>query len=146
VAKKAYLRDGRSPVPLSESTSKVMSANKGRDTKPEITLRKALWANDARGYRRHLKQLPGRPDISYSKNKLAIFVNGCFWHRCPHCKPHSPKSNVDFWREKFKKNISRDREIISALKKAGWKCLVIWECEVKNNLAGCVISINKLMK
>lgn len=76
-----YVRDKRSPVPKSEATSRVMSANRGRDTGPELLLRRALRAAGHRGYRLHYKKAPGRPDISYVSRKIAIFVHGCFWHR-----------------------------------------------------------------
>ena len=82
---KKYIRDKRSPKPLSESTSKVMSANKAKNTKPEIALRKALWSEGYKGYRLNWKNVPGRPDIAYPGKKIAIFVNGCYWHRCPKC-------------------------------------------------------------
>lgn len=78
-----YVRDKRSPVPKSEATSRVMSSNRGRDTAPELALRRALWAAGRRGYRLHYKQVPGRPDIAYPTKKIAIFVHGCYWHRCP---------------------------------------------------------------
>ena len=77
---KEYIRDGRSPVPKKEATSKVMSANKGKDTNPELLLRKELWKNNIKGYRLHWKKVPGSPDIAFPKKKLAIFINGCFWH------------------------------------------------------------------
>ena len=76
-----YVRDKRSPVPKSEAASRVMSANRGRDTGPELRLRRALWAAGRRGYRLHYKKAPGRPDIAYPSRKIAIFVHGCFWHR-----------------------------------------------------------------
>lgn len=146
MAKKKYLRDGRSPVPLSESISKVMSANKGRDTKPEISLRKALWSASLRGYRLHAKSLPGRPDISYSQKKLAVFVNGCFWHRCPHCNPNEPKSNKEFWQRKFKANIERDARKIELLNSIDWQTITLWECQIRNDIKGCVCWIKKLLK
>ena len=88
-----YIRDGRAPIPKRELTSKVMSSIRAKNTKPEIVLRKALWGQGLVGYRLHKKNIPGRPDIVYSKNKLAVFVNGCYWHRCPYCKPAAPKSH-----------------------------------------------------
>lgn len=84
---KNYIRDGRAPIPESEITSKVMSAVRGKDTKPELALRKALKDVGIQGYRLHWKRAPGRPDIAYPGSKVAIFVHGCFWHRCPYCNP-----------------------------------------------------------
>lgn len=132
--KKKYLRDGRAPIPKSESTSRVMSANKAKNTKPEVTLRQGLWNLGLRGYRLHPKNIPGRPDIVYSKKKLAIFVNGCFWHRCPKCNYTLPKSNTEFWKTKFEKNVERDKRKRLMLEDQGWQVLTVWECEIKEDL------------
>lgn len=129
-----YQRDGRAPIPDSDKTSKVMSANRGKNTGPEILLRKALWAEGIRGYRVHPKGLPGRPDIVFPRYRLAILVNGCFWHRCPHCKPSTPKSHTDFWNEKFERNIERDSRVIMELQEIGWRTIVVWECSIKSNV------------
>ncbi len=129
-----YSRDKRSPVPANETVSKYMRSNKAKDTRPEVMLRKALWNAGLRGYRLHWKKAPGRPDIAFPGRKLAIFMNGCFWHRCPHCKLGMPKNNAEFWEAKFARNVERDREKLQALKEAGWKTLVIWECELKKDL------------
>lgn len=116
-----YKRDGRAPIPKKEVTSKVMSANKDRNTKPELKLRKALWEADLKGYRLHWKKAPGRPDICWPGKKVAVFVNGCYWHRCPHCNLPLPKSNTQWWKEKFNKNVSRDQLKICELEGEGWK-------------------------
>src|SRR4051812_18942030 len=89
---KQYVRDKRSPKPKNSIVSRVMSANKGKDTKPEIFLRKKLWEKGLRGFRKNYKLIPGKPDIVYTKKKIAVFVNGCFWHRCPHCNLSLPKN------------------------------------------------------
>lgn len=133
-----YIRDGRSPIPTSNVTSKVMSANRAKNTKPEISLRKALWSVGLRGYRVHLKNLIGRPDVVFPIRKLAIFVNGCFWHRCPHCQPHEPKSNKAFWLTKFHENQARDLRKSRQLQSLGWSVVTIWECEIKNQLNNCI--------
>lgn len=142
--KKKYIRDKRSPKPLNEVVSKVMSANKDSNTKPEITIRKALWKNGIRGYRLHWKKVPGRPDIAFPSRKIAIFINGCYWHRCPNCNPSTPKTNVEFWKNKFKKNKERDNRKIKELEKLNWNVLVIWECEIKKDTSICVEKIKKL--
>jgi len=142
---KKYLRDGRAPVPKSETTSRVMSANKGKDTKPELRLRRAIWNKHIRGYRLHWKQVPGRPDIAFVSKKLAVFVNGCYWHRCPHCHPHEPKSNIDFWKRKFEANVARDKKKKEALQTQGWQVLTIWECEIKKNIDACVEQIRQVI-
>ncbi len=136
-----YIRDGRAPIPKKESTSRVMRANKAKNTKPELLLRKALYNNGLRGYRLHWKRAPGHPDIAYPGKRIAIFVNGCFWHRCPHCHPSYPKSNVAFWENKFQKNKERDERKERDLKNAGWKVFVFWECQIKKDVSACVDDI-----
>lgn len=135
---KSFTRDGRAPVPAKVETSWVMSGNKAKNTKPELILRKAIWAAGIRGYRLHWKKAPGRPDISFPGKRVAIFVNGCFWHRCPLCRLSIPKSNSSFWSDKFKKNVERDKSKISLLKQNRWRVLTIWECEIKDNIESCV--------
>ncbi|MEA2007386.1 MAG: very short patch repair endonuclease [Patescibacteria group bacterium] len=105
-----YIRDGRASIHEKESTSCVMSANKRRDTTPEILLRKAMWKYGIRGYRLDWKKVPGRPDIAFSKRKKAIFV-----HRCSKCDLSLPKSNTVFWKEKFKRNKKRDKRKVREL-------------------------------
>lgn len=136
-----YLRDGRAPVPEKEITSRVMRANKGRNTAPEIVLRKALWKDGIRGYRLHWRRVVGRPDIAFPKHKVAVFVHGCFWHRCPHCDLPLPKTHSDFWREKFERNKKRDKEKEERLQKDGWKVITIWECEIKKDIPKCLSKI-----
>ena len=140
-----YIRDGRAPIPESEATSHVMSANRARDTKPEMILRKALWHNDCKGYRLYWKKAPGRPDVCYPSRKVAIFVNGCFWHRCPYCNPPMPKSNSDFWEEKFRKNKERDARKINDLEQEGWTVFVFWECEIKKDVLQCVSKVSPFL-
>lgn len=129
--KKIYIRDKRSPVPSSEIVSKVMSRNKAKDTKPELLLRKSLWKKGFRGYRIHPKNIPGKPDVCFISRKIAIFINGCFWHRCPHCNFKLPTHNKQFWDNKFNKNMIRDMEKIKQLTKMGWKVFTVWECQLK---------------
>jgi len=100
-----------------------------KDTKPEILVRRALHRLGFR-FRLHRRDLPGRPDIILPKRRTAIFVHGCFWHRHPGCRrTTTPKTREAFWRSKFDANISRDRKATEALEQAGWKVLVLWECE-----------------
>lgn len=124
---------GPSPLPSSMATTKTMKANRGKNTTPEIILRKALRKVGAPGYRLHWNHVPGRPDISYPGKRIAIFVNGCFWHRCPKCNLPLPKSHKDFWKRKFAKNKKRDRDKIKKLTNLGWEVIVFWECELKKN-------------
>lgn len=107
-----------------------MSRIKGKDTLPELVVRKWLWANGYR-YRLHKKSLPGKPDIVLSKYKTVIFVHGCYWHRHG-CKYSStPATRTEFWNVKFEKNIQRDIDNVRKLKDMGWRVLILWGCEVK---------------
>ncbi|MCD4821726.1 MAG: very short patch repair endonuclease [Methanococcoides sp.] len=142
--KKEYIRDGRAPIPKSDVTSRVMSANVGKNTKPELILRKALRDISIPGYRLHWKKAVGHPDIAYPGKKIAIFVNGCYWHRCPFCDLPLPKSNIEFWTNKFKKNIERDAEKKRKLEEDGWKVLVFWECQIKENVQNCAKKVKEL--
>ena len=107
-----------------------MSRIKGKNTKPEMVIRKWLWHNGYR-YRLHRKDLPGKPDIIFYGRKKVIFVNGCFWHKhnCSYFK--WPKSNVEFWRRKIEGNVRRDADNFTSLTTEGWNYMVVWECEIK---------------
>ena len=142
---KSYIRDGRSPIPKKEITSEIMSKIKGENTKPEIIIRKEMWKNGIRGYRLHWKKASGRPDIAFPKRKVAIFINGCYWHRCPNCNPPLPKTHQEFWKEKFQKNIERDKKKINDLQENGWKVIIIWECKIKKNINECLNRIKEVM-
>lgn len=112
--------------------SRNMAAIKGKDTKPEMIVRKYLFSKGLH-FRVHVKKLAGSPDIVLSKFKTAIFVNGCFWHGHEGCKYFRlPKSNVEFWKGKIERNIERDRESMHALLDLGWKVICVWECELRN--------------
>lgn len=140
-----YLRDGRAPIPESELTSKIMSKIKAKNTKPEIIFRKALWKDGLKGYRIHWKKVAGKPDIAFPGRKIAIFINGCFWHRCPKCNPPFPNTHQDFWKNKFQKNKERDKKKINDLQEDGWKVIVIWECKIKKNINECLNRIKDVM-
>jgi DNA mismatch endonuclease (patch repair protein) len=110
-----------------------MSRIRGKDTKPEIAVRKMLHAAGFR-FRLHVKDLLGKPDIVLPKWKAVVFVHGCFWHRHEGCKDASaPKSRTEWWQEKFEKNVANDLKNRSALEATGWKVVVVWECELKKN-------------
>ena len=111
-----------------------MSRVKGRDTKPEIAVRKILH-NWGFRFRLHDKKLPGKPDIVLPRFKRVIFVHGCFWHGHPGCnRSKLPSSNISFWQAKIAANMERDIRNIEALKALGWETLVIWSCEKKEQL------------
>lgn len=108
-----------------------MSRIRGKDTKPEMLVRKFLHANGYR-YRLHVKNLPGKPDIVLPKYKTVIFVHGCFWHGHGHCKYYViPKTKTEWWLNKINGNIANDEKAILALKKMGWKIITLWECDLK---------------
>lgn len=130
-----YIRDGRAPIPENEATSRVMSANKGRDTSIELRLRSALWRTGIRGYRVSPKGIPGRPDIVFTKRKVAIFVHGCFWHACQKCALPKPKTHTKFWVEKFTRNRLRDARKVAQLEEDGWNVMVVWEHEINFQLS-----------
>jgi DNA mismatch endonuclease (patch repair protein) len=122
-----------------------MSANRGKDTNPEMSLRRALRESGLGGYRLHWKKVVGRPDISYPGRKVAVFVQGCFWHRCPHCNLPLPKMHRDFWNAKFERNMERDRQNLKALHLLGWNTVTVWECEIENDLPSCVIRVGRAL-
>lgn len=108
-----------------------MQQIKGKDTKPEISLRKLLFAEGFR-YRINDRKLPGKPDIVLKKYNTVIFVNGCLWHGHQNCRYFVvPKTRTEFWTDKIKGNKERDHRNISLLKEAGWNVIPVWECELK---------------
>lgn len=129
-----------SPKASSKIVSKVMVANKARDTKPELKLRKFLRDNGFRGYRVNWGEAHGRPDVCYPGKKLAIFVHGCFWHRCQKCTKNLPKSNSEFWKKKFELNVLRDSTKKKQLELQGWRVLELWECDIKKENFSTVLS------
>ncbi len=132
---------GPIPEPTSAAVTRSMKGNRGRDTRPEVELRRLLREAGFPGYRLHWKNAPGRPDIAYPGRKVAIFVNGCFWHRCPHCRPPMPKSHTDFWQKKFDLNVERDARKTAELESAGWTVITVWECQLRDSPHRVVSSI-----
>lgn len=110
-----------------------MQANRSKNTGPEVRLRQLLRAAGYPGYRLHWKKAPGHPDIAFPGRKIAIFVNGCFWHRCPRCNPPAPRSNAEFWQVKFETNRARDARKTQALESSGWLVITVWECELRDH-------------
>jgi DNA mismatch endonuclease (patch repair protein) len=114
-----------------ETRSYNMSQIKGKNTKPEMLVRKFLHANGYR-YKLHDKSLPGKPDIVLPKYKTVIFIHGCFWHGHKNCKYFVvPKTRTDWWLNKINGNIANDNKASQALKTEGWKIITIWECNLK---------------
>lgn len=122
-----------------ERRSKNMSAIRSKDTKPEIYLRKLLFAEGYR-YRIAEKSIPGHPDMFLRKYNTAIFVHGCFWHRHQGCKyAYTPKSNVEFWQTKFDNNVKRDAVVGIELQERKIKCLIVWECTIKQMIKDSIV-------
>ena len=136
------------PKASSEAVRNVMLANRSTDTRPEKIVRKLLKDAGLPGYRLHWRiddaegRYVCRPDICYPGRKVAIFVHGCFWHRCPRCALGLPKSNVEYWRQKFERNIDRDRKKESALLGLGWRVYTIWECDLLSNVLDSQIKLS----
>ena len=115
-----------------DERSRNMAAIRSKNTKPELIVRSILHKEGYR-FRLHRKGLPGSPDIILKKYQTIIFVHGCFWHRHKGCKDcTTPKTRTDYWVDKFRKNVDRDKKNEEQLKTLGWKVLVIWQCEIKN--------------
>lgn len=131
---------GASPKSQSNAVSKSMKSNKSSGTKPELILSKLLQKRPAR------TTLPGRPDFAYRNDRLAVFVHGCFWHRCPTCNLPLPKTNSAFWNRKFARNVERDALNKEELESMDWRVLVIWEHELKENPSDCALRVKEALK
>lgn len=117
-----------------EQRSFNMSRIKGKNTRPEMMVRKWLWGNGYR-YRLHRKDLPGKPDIVLPRHRTAILVHGCYWHRHGCWMTTTPASRQEFWLTKFKENVDRDQRNLTALLNGGWRVFVVWECSLRGKTA-----------
>lgn len=113
-----------------EQRSRTMSRIRSRNTKPELLVRRYLYANGFR-YRVNVKTLPGTPDIVLRKYQTVVFIHGCFWHSHSCMAGRLPKSNTEFWRKKLERNQVRDRVVREQLRMMGWKTIIVWECQLK---------------
>ena len=114
-----------------EQRSELMARIKGKDTKPEICVRRMAHALGYR-FRLHRRNLPGTPDLTFPRLEKVIFVHGCFWHQHVGCRyAYQPKSNFPFWKKKFSENQTRDTRALEDLRSLGWKVLVVWECQTR---------------
>lgn len=127
---------------------KVRSYNMSRirsvDSKPELKLRKEMWQRGIRGYRLHQK-IAGRPDVVFTKKRIAVFVDGCFWHQCPICFVR-PKSNNEYWDKKISRNVSRDVEVVRLLGDEGYRVIRLWEHDVLKSTGYCVDLITRAIE
>ena len=121
-----------------EERSRIMASVRSKNTGPEVLVRRFLWSNGLR-YRVNVSSLPGTPDITVSRRKVAIFVHGCFWHGHSGCsRGKLPKSRLDYWSAKVNANKNRDATIKERLEECGWRHLVIWECQLRTQKASSV--------
>ncbi|MFT0318213.1 very short patch repair endonuclease [Bacteroides thetaiotaomicron] len=111
--------------------SDIMSKISGKETKPEILVRKYLFSKGFR-FRKNVKELPGKPDIVLPKYKTVIFIHGCFWHGHTCKRGKLPQTNHQFWQKKIEKNIERDNHNTNELEVKGWNIIIIWQCEIRN--------------
>ncbi len=113
--------------------SQMMSRIRGKDTIPELAVRRIAHAQGYR-FRLHRRDLPGTPDLVFAGRRKVVFVHGCYWHRHQGCRlAYEPKSNVEFWSSKFMRNVARDQAALIALDQQGWSPLIIWECETRDS-------------
>lgn len=120
-----------------------MSSIRAKNTGPEVKLRKLLFAKGIRGYRIHYN-FPGKPDIVFTKKKIAIFIDGCFWHKCPVCF-QEPETHKEFWMKKIESNINRDKNVNDNLKKEGWTVIRIWEHEIRKEPERVVENVRRIL-
>ena len=126
-----------------EVRSRIMSSIRAKDTKPEMIIRKILWAKGKR-YRLHDRSVFGTPDICSKSGKVAVFIDGCFWHGCARCY-QQPKTNAKFWKKKILDNKSRRKLVITRLREEGWKTMEIWEHEIKSRPHVAANKISKIL-
>jgi DNA mismatch endonuclease (patch repair protein) len=146
-AEKAYgINKLRDTWVVKESVRRSMQGNTSTETGPERALREAIYRAGLRGYRKNVRSLPGTPDVVFGTQRLAIFVHGCYWHRCPKCsRDIHPKTNSEFWRAKFERNVERDKANRRKLRRLGYRVLTFWECEVKRDATKCVIKVVRVL-
>lgn len=126
--------------------SRMMAGIRGRNTRPELLLRRALHAAGFR-YRLNVASLPGRPDIVLSRYRAAVFVHGCFWHRHTDCRyTTTPGTRPDFWAAKFDANVRRDRAAQAELLEKGWRVGVVWECGTRSDIAGVAAELQDWLR
>ena len=124
-----------------DKRSQLMSQISTEDTKIEIIVRKLLW-NDGYRYRTNVKDVPGTPDICHKGKKVAVFLDGCFWHGCPECN-EDPEKNSEFWQQKFENNQKRRNEVKETLSEDNWQILEFWGHEIKDDPLAVVHEIEK---
>ncbi len=119
-----------------------MAAIKSKDTKPELTVRRAVHASGYR-YRLQARELPGRPDLVFPRHRLVVFIHGCFWHGHACGRAHLPRTNTAYWFPKIEKTLARDRRAVGKLRRAGWSVLTIRECTIRSGLARLISYLDR---
>lgn len=138
-------REPKRPAPTSAERSRIMRAVRRQDTGPERMLHSALHALRLR-FSKNPRDLPGSPDIVFRRDKVAVFLHGCFWHRHKNCsRATTPRSNLWYWNAKFAANIDRDRKKLSELRKLGWRAIVLWQCEIESDAAKAARRVRALL-
>jgi DNA mismatch endonuclease (patch repair protein) len=137
---------GRIPPASNQNVRKVMQSNRGRDTGPEVALRRGLRQAGLGGYQINYRIGRKRLDISYPSHKVAVLVHGCFWHNCPSCNLPIPKSHTAYWRRKFSINKLRDEETFRQLRAEGWLVTQFWEHELTASVTRCVARVARVLK
>lgn len=125
-----------------DKRSEIMRKVQSADTSCELLFRKALRHQGLWGYRINYRSLVGRPDVVFTKHKIAIFIDGCFWHGCPTCC-RVPQANREYWMGKIKRNIERDSKVTATLQEQGWRVLRFWEHEVRQSPEACARTVQK---
>lgn len=126
--------------------SQMMASIRAKDTWPELTLRRFLFARGFR-YRLHVREIPGSPDLVFPRYSAVVFVHGCFWHRHQGCRyATTPQRNNAFWMQKFQKNIERDRRAVEESRKIGWRVAIVWECSLKESVTGAGLAVEAWLR
>lgn len=135
----------KAPSASSPAIRASMQGNRSAGTKPEAALAHLLRRAGVSGWQAHVVNLPGSPDFAFHEALLALFVHGCFWHRCPYCSPHFPERNTAYWVAKFARNKARDMRARSCLRADGWRVLTVWECQLRKAPARVISRIRKAL-
>jgi DNA mismatch endonuclease (patch repair protein) len=128
-----------------EERSRLMSRIRRTDTEPELVFRRALFAGGARGYRLHRRLDGCRPDLLFTRARVVVFIDGCFWHGCRRCEIPMPRSNRSYWLPKLARNIARDRTVRRRLRRNGWNVIRIWEHEVSADATACARRVLQIL-
>jgi DNA mismatch endonuclease (patch repair protein) len=130
------------PSSLSAATRKGMQTNSIRESRIELRLRQHLWHLGARGFRKDVRSLPGRPDLVFGRHRVVVFLHGCFWHGCTQCgRFRLPKTNVEYWQAKLDASRTRHSLVEDQLIRLGYSVMVIWECEINRDLNECATRV-----